>query len=73
MVCLSGCHVTLAALDGRDDYIAEIQVVFSSDSDKLPEGQGWELVEKSASGKSANLNKVSQLVATPWPIADRLV
>ena len=34
-------------------------MVFASESEKLPEGQGWELVEKSASGKSANLNKVS--------------
>lgn len=46
----------------RDDYIAEIQVVFGGsggcESEKLPDGEGWELVEKSASGKSANLNKV---------------
>lgn len=42
----------------RDDYIAEIQVVFGGDAYELPEGQGWELVEKSASGKGANLNKV---------------
>ncbi|CAN0259089.1 unnamed protein product, partial [Ectocarpus sp. 12 AP-2014] len=41
----------------RDDYIAEIQVVFGGDAYELPEGQGWELVEKSASGKGANLNK----------------
>eukprot|EP00752_Nemacystus_decipiens_P018357 g16468.t1 len=41
----------------RDDYIAEIQVVFASEDKKLPDGQGWELVEKSASGKRANLNK----------------
>lgn len=46
----------------RNDYIAEIQVVFGGGSvgvsDKLPEEEGWELVTKSASGKSANLNKV---------------
>ena len=56
--CGSAVHPAFA-LDGRDDYIAEIQVVFARESRKLPEGQGWELVEKSASGKSANLNKVS--------------
>ncbi|CAB1099644.1 unnamed protein product [Ectocarpus sp. CCAP 1310/34] len=44
----------------RDDYIAEIQVVFSGDAYEVPEGQGWELVEKSASGKGANLNKVME-------------
>lgn len=58
------------AVDRRDDYIAEIEVVFGNDSDKLPEGQGWELVEKSPSGKSANLNKVSRRrrrpLASPW-------
>lgn len=41
----------------RNDYIAEIQVVYG-DSDELPAGQGWELVETSVSGKSANLNQV---------------
>lgn len=46
--CLRGC---------RNDYIAEIQVVYR-DSDELPTGQGWELVEKTVSGKSANLNQV---------------
>ncbi|CAM9440430.1 unnamed protein product, partial [Laminaria digitata] len=40
----------------RNDYIAEIQVVYR-DSDELPTGQGWELVEKTVSGKSANLNQ----------------
>lgn len=43
--------------DCRNDYIAEIQVVYD-DSDDLPTGQGWELVEKTVSGKNANLNQV---------------
>lgn len=43
--------------DCRNDYIAEIQVVYGH-SDELPTGQGWELVQKSVSGKSANLNQV---------------
>lgn len=48
-------------MDRREDYIAEIQVVYGN-SDELPAGQGWELVERSASGKSANLNKVRSIV-----------
>lgn len=51
-VCLRDC---------RNDYIAEIQVVYG-DSDDLPTGQGWELVEKTVSGKSANLNEVRMYV-----------
>lgn len=41
----------------RDDYIAEMQVLYG-DSEELPEGGGWELVENNASGKKANVNKV---------------
>lgn len=41
----------------RDDYIAEMQVVYG-DSEPLPEGRGWELVKRCASGSEANLNKV---------------
>lgn len=51
----------------RDDYIAEIQVVFSGDKEGLPEGEGWELVEKSVEGKSANLNKARWSGCLPSP------
>ncbi|CAM9114779.1 unnamed protein product [Choristocarpus tenellus] len=45
-------------VSNRNDYIADIQVVYPN-LESPPEGNGWELIRESVSGKKAKLNQES--------------